>query len=80
MTFSEFKAWFKGYTEQIKTRPTEQEWKRICEELDKVQLDCIPHPIYYPSPIYIPPNPLPNLVPITIPTTLSDISTMQGQN
>jgi len=29
MTLPEFQAWFSGYTEDMKGRPTEKQWKRI---------------------------------------------------
>ena len=32
----EFKAWFKGFKENVK-KPTEAQWKRVCEEIDKLE-------------------------------------------
>ena len=32
----EFKAWFKGFKENIK-KPTEAQWKRVCEEIEKLE-------------------------------------------
>ena len=32
----EFKAWFKGFQENVK-KPTEAQWKRVCEEIDNLQ-------------------------------------------
>lgn len=36
MNLNEFKAWFEGYTEEIKKAPTQKQWKRICEKLEEV--------------------------------------------
>ena len=34
----EFKAWFKGFKENIK-KPNEAQWKRVCEEIEKLKSD-----------------------------------------
>jgi hypothetical protein len=33
----EFKAWFKGFKENIK-KPTEAQWKRVCEEIERLEI------------------------------------------
>ncbi len=40
MTLSEFKAWFRGYTEHIGEAgaPTKEQWARIKAELDKTAM------------------------------------------
>ena len=34
----EFRAWFKGFKENIK-KPTEAQWKRVCEEIERLEVD-----------------------------------------
>lgn len=33
----EFKAWFKGFKENVR-KPTEAQWKRVCEEIEKLEV------------------------------------------
>lgn len=39
-----FLAWFSGYAENIKQRPTVAQWKRIREEIAKIDPGSIPAP------------------------------------
>ncbi len=36
MTLNEFKAWFDGYTENIKDQPNKKQWARIQEKMDEL--------------------------------------------
>ena len=36
MNIPEFKAWFRGFKENVK-KPTEAQWKRVCEEIEKME-------------------------------------------
>ena len=46
MTLTEFKAWFDGFTEEMKGAPTEKQWKRICKRVDEIDDKPIPKRIY----------------------------------
>jgi hypothetical protein len=48
MTFSEFRAWFAGYVENIDGVPTLEQWERIKSRLDEVSA-ASPAPVYSPS-------------------------------
>jgi hypothetical protein len=37
MSIAEFLAWFAGYTEHIKRRPSAQQWARVAENVAKVE-------------------------------------------
>lgn len=37
MDLPTFLAWFTGYSENIKQKPTAQQWKRICDEIRKIE-------------------------------------------
>lgn len=37
MTPEEFKSWFAGFTEALSGPPDDAQWKRICEQVDKIQ-------------------------------------------
>lgn len=37
MNLSEFKAWFDGFTENMKGPPTKKQWERICERVGEIQ-------------------------------------------
>lgn len=37
MTPEEFKSWFAGFTEALTGPPDEQQWRRICEQVAKIQ-------------------------------------------
>lgn len=39
MQLIEFKAWFKGYCENINGTPTREQFDRIKEEIDNIQSD-----------------------------------------
>lgn len=47
MTLAEFKAWFEGFTEAIEGAPTEKQWARIKEQIEKIAP---------PAPVFIPPT------------------------
>jgi len=36
MNTQEFKAWFEGFTENVKGSPTEKQWKRIQERVGEI--------------------------------------------
>lgn len=36
MHIYDFVSWFSGFTEEMKGPPSEAQWKRICEEVEKV--------------------------------------------
>ena len=48
MKAEEFKAWFEGYTENIKKVPTQKQWRRIKERVEEVRTDTVWHN-WYPN-------------------------------
>lgn len=46
MNLSEFKAWFEGFTEDMKGTPNSKQWKRIQERVAEITEDPTPWPIY----------------------------------
>ena len=45
MHLSEFKAWFEGFTEEMKGTPTAAQWKKICQRVAEITNDYTPAPI-----------------------------------
>lgn len=37
MTPEEFKSWFAGFTEALAGPPSDEQWKRICEQVQRIQ-------------------------------------------
>lgn len=54
MTLAEFKAWFEGYTEDLKGAPTEQQFARIKEKVKAIDGTPTTYPIFvdrwWPNP------------------------------
>lgn len=46
MTLTEFKAWFDGYTENLEGAPNGKQWKRIKEQVGKIDGAPITYPVY----------------------------------
>lgn len=46
MHLSEFKAWFEGFTEEMKGPPTEKQWRRIRKAVEEISADYTPAPIF----------------------------------
>ncbi len=46
MTLTEFKAWFDGYTENLEGAPNGKQWKRIKEQVGKIDGTPITYPVY----------------------------------
>lgn len=56
MTISEFKAWFDGYTSQVRGQPTAKQWRMIKAKLALVRENTstpvqMPTFTYYPQPL-----------------------------
>jgi len=47
MHTSEFKAWFDGFTEAIKDKPTKRQWARIKERLAEVDGNYTPPQVFF---------------------------------
>ena len=47
MHTSEFKAWFDGFTEAIKDKPTKMQWARIKERLAEVDGNYTPPQVFF---------------------------------
>src|SRR5258708_21627305 len=58
MTLSEFKSWFEGFTESMKTAPNEKQWARIKARVKEINGTEITKTIYldrywnYPTPYW----------------------------
>lgn len=58
MTLSEFKSWFDGFTEQLKSAPNEKQWARIKARVKEIDGTEITKTIYldrywnYPTPYW----------------------------
>jgi hypothetical protein len=46
MRLDEFKAWFQGYTEEMKGAPTESQWQRIKEQVAKIDGIPMTYPVF----------------------------------
>jgi hypothetical protein len=46
MTLAEFKAWFKGYTENMKSTPTLAQWERIKDCVEEINNVNVTYPIF----------------------------------
>lgn len=46
MHLSEFKAWFEGFTEEMKGPPNESQWKKIKAQVKDISADYTPAPIF----------------------------------
>ena len=46
MKLDEFKAWFEGFTESMEGRPTDKQWKRIKEQVKKIDGTPVSYPVY----------------------------------
>lgn len=46
MNLSEFKAWFDGFTESMEGKPTDKQWKRIKEQVKKIDGTATSYPVY----------------------------------
>lgn len=46
MTLSEFKAWFKGYTEDMEDAPTKKQWKRIKARVKEIDGQTVTERVY----------------------------------
>lgn len=62
MDLKTFLAWFSGYAENIKQKPTPEQWKRIKAEIEKLKDAPMSAPIYAampaaPTPPAKPPKP-----------------------
>ena len=46
MHLSEFKAWFTGYTEEMKGTPTKDQWAKIKKRVSEISNDYTPMPVF----------------------------------
>jgi hypothetical protein len=46
MTLNEFKAWFEGFIEKINGLPTEEQWKRICLTIKRIDGTITTEPMF----------------------------------
>ncbi len=46
MHMTEFKAWFEGFTEDMKGAPTKDQWAKIKKRVKKITPDYTPAPIF----------------------------------
>lgn len=46
MNLGEFKAWFEGFSEGIKDRPTKKQWERIQERVSEIVSEATPYPVF----------------------------------
>lgn len=46
MHLTEFKAWFKGYTEEMAGTPNKAQWAKIKKHVDNISADYTPAPVF----------------------------------
>lgn len=46
MTLDEFKAWFDGFTEDMKAPPTDKQWKRIKARVKEINGSVMTYPVF----------------------------------
>lgn len=46
MKLDEFKAWFEGFTESMEGKPNDKQWKRIKEQVKKIDGVAVSYPVY----------------------------------
>jgi len=46
MNLQEFKAWFDGFTENLEAAPSAKQWKRVKEQVAKIDGAPITYPVY----------------------------------
>lgn len=46
MNLSEFKAWFEGFTENVRGVPSKAQWARIQERVGEITSDPTPYPVF----------------------------------
>lgn len=56
MNLSEFKAWFDGYTENMKDEPSAKQWKRIKERVAEIEGSVTTYPVFIDRWKYLYPN------------------------
>jgi hypothetical protein len=71
MTLQEFKAWFQGYTEDMKSTPTKEQWAKIKLRVGEIDGTVTTYPVfidryvkpYYTEYPYIPSPTIPTIPP-----------------
>lgn len=52
MHLSEFKAWFEGFTEEMKGPPTKDQWAKIRKHVKEISADYTPSPVFIDRYVY----------------------------
>lgn len=52
MHLSEFKAWFEGFTEEMKGPPSKEQWAKIKKHVKEISADYTPAPVFIRDYVY----------------------------
>ena len=52
MHLSEFKAWFQGFTEEMKGLPTKEQWSKIKKHVSEISADYTPATVFVDRYVY----------------------------
>lgn len=52
MHLSEFKAWFEGFTEDMKGPPNKEQWAKIKKHVKEISADYTPAPVFVDRYVY----------------------------